>query len=381
MNFGRFAVPLENGRFYDSLRHSICDQEDLGERFLLDGQEQKAIRDVVFHRGRFQILLIPSFECNLRCPHCYVGHLLEKPSGNQLGLTDPNRLIKFVRNSEPYLGKLDNLSIVGGEPFLHPDLFREFIASGFPISVTTNGMFDFHDVQDIIGSLRHITFSIDGWPEHHNRARHPLDKDVDAFSRSYHNLCLTIQNFPSIDVRVQGSLIDDEAFDSLQIERYFLLMIGAGVKRTNINLGPCAATVKRKATEAFLNCIQRDTRKSPCCDYSLHKGFVVYANKIYPSYHRFEEVSAYASLDDDLESILNNRRGLIESSMPLLKDRICMDSCKAVGLCWGMCSSSRHVFKDGRPSSICDRNYKEELLSKVATDANSSCLGAEPNCR
>lgn len=369
---GRFAIPLRTGDYYDSLEHTVCAEKELNIRCLLAGQEEQAIHRRLFAKGKFQISLIPSFECNLRCPQCYVGHLLAKPSGDQIGGTDPKRLISFIRRAEGHLGPFVELSIVGGEPFLHPDAFRAYLDEGLPISTTTNGVFRFESVQDIIGRLNHITFSIDGWPEQHNRTRKSLDPDVNPFAVTYRNLCRTLESFPHLDVTVQGAIIDDAVRNPENSLRYFMLMVAAGVKRRNISLGPCSATLRRRATESYLETIACSTRRTPCCDHLLHKGLCVYNNMIYGSYYTFEEAPAIGHLDDPIDEILSAKRSSILRSMPMLKDEVCMRECKAVGICWGMCTSDRHVFADSKPSSVCDRGFKEREVYDGAMRCGSS---------
>jgi hypothetical protein len=148
--------------------------------------------------------------------------------------------------------------------------------------------------------------------------------------------------------------------------RYFALMLGAGVKRENISLGHCAATVNRGPMGSYVNSVGTYTRKAPCCDYSLHKGLVIYNNMVYGSYHRFEDFPPLAALDDPIEQVLLRRKESILSSMLMLHDEICMNECNAVGVCWGLCTSDRHVFKNGKPSSVCDRAFKETKVIQLA---------------
>jgi sulfatase maturation enzyme AslB (radical SAM superfamily) len=147
--------------------------------------------------------------------------------------------------------------------------------------------------------------------------------------------------------------------------RYYTLVLGAGVKRDNIILGPCAATVNRGPTDSYLKTVAKETRMGPCCDYALHKGFVIFDDMVYPSYHQFEECDPLCSLDDEIEHLLLQRKKWMLETMPILHDPVCINECHAVGICWGLCSSSRHIFRDSKPSSVCDRAYKEAKLVQI----------------
>jgi sulfatase maturation enzyme AslB (radical SAM superfamily) len=372
MTLGRFAIHLGEGKYYDSLRHNICAEDELEAHYLLAGQEKQAILARLSLAGKFQILLIPSFECNLRCPQCSVGHLLSKPTGNLIGTTDPKGLISFIAQANETLGPLIDLAIVGGEPFLHPEAFRQYLRAGLPVSTTTNGIFDFDEVRDIIGQLKHITFSIDGWPEQHNRTRKSLQSTINPFETAYRNLYKTTSAFPDLSVIVQGTIIDNDCPTDKDSLRYFSLMLIAGVKRDKITLGPCAATLRRTATTYYSRTVSNYTRTSPCCDHLLYKTMYVHNNKIYGSYYQLEEHSPIAGLDDSIEDILTAKERYILETMPLLKDDICMNECNAVGVCWGMCTSDRHVFVDGKPSTVCNREFKEaKVLELVARSART----------
>jgi len=294
-----------------------------------------------------------------------------------MGTTDPEKLLSFIARARSALGPLVSLTIVGGEPFLHAEAFRRYLAAGVRVNTTTNGMFDFENVKDIIGRLFHLTFSIDGWPEQHNHARRALSPGTNPFLVAYRNLCRTIESFPDLDVNVQGSVIDDEVEDFESAFRYYALMLAAGVKRDRISLGPCAATLRRNSTVAFQRVATELTRKSPCCDHVTHKGFYVWNNKIYGSYYRLEEYPAIADLDDSMDVILYNKKQFILNTMPMLQDDVCMRECRAVGLCWGLCTNARHVFRDNKPSSVCDRVAKE---SKILETARQASVGTHGSC-
>ena len=75
--------------------------------------------------------------CNFRCPFCYNQNMV-------FGDTDilPEKSVLSFLDTRK--GKLDALSITGGEPFLHEDLgdfAREVKKRGFLVKVDTNGTF------------------------------------------------------------------------------------------------------------------------------------------------------------------------------------------------------------------------------------------------
>ena len=76
--------------------------------------------------------------CNLQCPYCYNKQLLDK---NGIKIINEEDVLLFLKKRK---GKLEALSISGGEPLLQEDIFN-FINKvkkiGYLIKIDTNGTF------------------------------------------------------------------------------------------------------------------------------------------------------------------------------------------------------------------------------------------------
>jgi len=76
--------------------------------------------------------------CNFRCPYCYNIQLLDK---NYSGIIKEEEILNFLKKR---IGKLEAVSITGGEPLLHNDIFN-FIKKikdlNYLIKIDTNGSF------------------------------------------------------------------------------------------------------------------------------------------------------------------------------------------------------------------------------------------------
>jgi sulfatase maturation enzyme AslB (radical SAM superfamily) len=373
---GRFALPLADGRYYDSLRHEVVTSVTLGDRLLLDGQEEEVIKEVLLTQRTTGIDVVPSWECNLRCPHCYVAQHLKKPSGSTVGDVDPEKLLRFVECIKP-MTCLTRLYFVGGEPLLHPDLFRHLSGCGVPMHVTTNGYWDFDKIEDVLRAFELIVFSIDGLPEDHNVIRRALDHNQSPFRVTYRNLRRSVKELKA-EVLVQGSSVHRE-YSLDDKARYVALMILAGVKGDNVRLAPAASTEKHGGGIGFDP--SRVIRTKPCCDFQAGFHLIVNGNHVYHSYYmigdRAPEGLPIGHLDDDPAEVLDNYRRRILAHAPILRDKVCMTKCKAVGVCWGGCSNVRREMLLGKPSTICDRVFKE---AKVLDLANGS-LVREVSCR
>ncbi len=75
--------------------------------------------------------------CNLRCPYCHAGDLLQdSPEGETFDL---DQILHHLKGEE---GWLDGVVVSGGEPTAHPHLpglLRPLKEAGFPVKLDTNG--------------------------------------------------------------------------------------------------------------------------------------------------------------------------------------------------------------------------------------------------
>lgn len=121
----------------------------------------------------FLVLFINSI-CNMKCEHCFYWTSLNKK--------DDLSLDELVKLSES-LGKIENLNLSGGEPFLRKDfseVCRQFISHNGvrQIYVPSNGYFTERTITQISRTLEApelelfvIELSLDGMPEFHDNFR------------------------------------------------------------------------------------------------------------------------------------------------------------------------------------------------------------------
>ncbi len=121
----------------------------------------------------FLILFINSI-CNQKCEHCFYWRNL-----NRRDDLTRDELFALSRS----LGRIENLNLSGGEPFLRPDfaeICRQFIEHNKvrQIYVPTNGSFTERTITQITGTLENkdldlfvAELSLDGMSEFHNKFR------------------------------------------------------------------------------------------------------------------------------------------------------------------------------------------------------------------
>ena len=134
----------------------------------------------------FLVLFINSI-CNMKCEHCFYWTSL-----NQRDDMTKEEIFELSRS----LGKLENLNLSGGEPFLRKEfaeICRQFIQHNGvrQIYVPTNGFFTERTVAAVNGVLEEkeldlfvVEISLDGMPEFHDNfrvAKHSFQKAMETY--------------------------------------------------------------------------------------------------------------------------------------------------------------------------------------------------------
>lgn len=149
----------------------------------------------------FLILFINSI-CNLTCEHCFYWRMLNRKddlSGEE------------IKSLARELGKVENLNLSGGEPFIRPDfaeICRFFITNNGTeqIYVPTNGYFTDRTIKALENileekSLKYFVceLSIDGMPEYHNKFR-GSNKSFQKLMETYEALAALQQRDPRLRI-------------------------------------------------------------------------------------------------------------------------------------------------------------------------------------
>lgn len=380
MALGRFCLPLANG-YYDTLTHECISSSQAIERKLMAGQEQEAIIDRLMRLEPAIVTICPSMQCNLRCNHCYVGHLLQKPTG--VSLTDKEKTLRLIQRIQQHPGwGVRSLYFVGGEPMLHQDFILYLLDNAnLNVFMTTNGVWDYESAKPIMfhKNLGGMTFSIDGLPEDHNRIRRALNHEPDTFKISYRNMAQFIRDTnKSKRVTVQGSMVD-KVYTDEELHRYFSLMILAGVDPKSISIGTNAPTILKPVSNDYLKGLKARGRPVPCCDYRLGRQIMVLGDKVYATYYGMEIDEPIGTVESEPSDLLSTYRSYILKRMPILHDSTCMNECSGVGSCWGNCSNNNRLYDKGKPSDFCDRKYHEErTLEEVRLKNGNDSIGTHP---
>lgn len=349
---------------------------ELRAGFFLEGQEADCIGHRLFGRppNTFTINLIPTWECNLRCSHCFVLHeLLKKDPGR----VDSSLLADFVARlfaTYPSI-KMAQIHFVGGEPTLRSeenmDLMsrvREASAGRRVVFTATSNGFDCGEKEvEFLSSLDSVTLSVDGSKQHHDSQRKALDRrDVSPFDSCIY----TIRRLVAMGARdrliVQGSLPQEAMKIGIVADMYKQLLM-SGVKYENIMVGFVAPTKHRpKPDEDFLRVSTRSAHVKPCCKYRFMSNFVVdTSNRVFCDYFDANSNNLLGSLSDPIESIAAAHERVIRATMPVLNDPKCA-KCPVIGLCWGWCANTKCL----KPSDHCNPEYLMKRAKQNAEKGN-----------
>ncbi len=165
----------------------------------------------------FQYVIMPTYQCNLRCAYCFQDHMRTDPRfAHLLTRMTPataDRIFAAIPALERQVGATEqpsrNLTLFGGEPLLAENLevVRHIVglarAAGITaISAVTNGT-ELDAYADLLGrdGIPELQITLDGPPEDHDRRRVHADGSG-SFAAIADNIDLALARGAAIAVRV-----------------------------------------------------------------------------------------------------------------------------------------------------------------------------------
>jgi uncharacterized protein len=164
-------------------------------------------------------IVMPSYDCNLRCNYCFQDHLRTDaryaPILETMSLALVDRLFQAMTELEARLGVPDSIArdrqitLFGGEPLLsttRPTV--EYVINrarelGNPrIAAITNGT-ELHHYRDILGidGIRDLQITLDGPPQQHDARRIFADRSG-SFELIANNLSMALERGVHVQVRI-----------------------------------------------------------------------------------------------------------------------------------------------------------------------------------
>ena len=191
--FGRTNDPRTDAQnLYEC---KICGDPVMTEK-LLENMQQGLRRD---HKSRNNCYVHITFDCNLRCSHCYAEAGNDKTEMNMVNF---ERLVK-----EAIDGKFRQLVITGGEPLVHSqqkqllEICEIYKGKGTNLVLRTNLTGDFNepDLSALAKAFDQVVVSVDGDEQTHNARRgEGAYKNMTRNLKEYARVAHTIPNVPNV---------------------------------------------------------------------------------------------------------------------------------------------------------------------------------------
>lgn len=314
---------------------------------------------------RLVFKLIPTWSCNLRCPHCFVLKKLNKKFEPE----KPNleSLKKFIIWHKKKYDHNNLISVLlGGEPTLYADICLDYIEviksfNGL-CSMTTNMSVSVDQkILRIFKLLDSCQVSIDGSEDVHNKTRIPYKDQFNGFRLILENLKKLKQHDLLSKVHVCASFRQDLYTEK---DKYELKLVLRALGITNIKIG-CASESSYFDKSKSRKFTAMNILKAPCCSFRYMSDFTIQGNNIYADYFDKTDKSYLGSLDGNFEEIPSRYESYIKDNMPILKDNTCL-SCSALPICWGQCVGHT-LYDDFVPSNFC---YQDSMIKKMQNQMN-----------
>jgi|GEM_PF-379162 radical SAM additional 4Fe4S-binding domain len=203
---------LERGYLY----HEAADEEAA----LRHGFEEFKDRE---RRSNMRFVILPTYQCNSRCPYCFIGDAI----GQESLMNDETMDLAFAAidqlAEERGRDCTKQLSLFGGEPLIDTPNQRRVVERilskgferGFLIDIVSNG-FDLVHYVDMLKKygVDKVQVTFDGMREYHNTRRRAVDKRGPSFDRIVAGVDAALEKELRLNVRV---LLDRNSIKELPL--------------------------------------------------------------------------------------------------------------------------------------------------------------------
>ncbi|MCK4663008.1 MAG: SPASM domain-containing protein [Bacteroidales bacterium] len=176
-----------------------------------------------FEKGYLSYTIMPTLDCNFRCPYCFEDNVNQKSMTEEVEL----KTIRYIKKNAK-CAKLLNVTWYGGEPLLKFDSIKRIskelvkLKLSYNASMVTNGYLLNENVISQLKDLHinSLQITIDGLEETHNLKR-PHYKNNDSFSRIILNLDKLFSKKESkIRVALRINVDNDNAEEFIEIYKF-----------------------------------------------------------------------------------------------------------------------------------------------------------------
>lgn len=199
---GRYPVSsfqdylLERGYFYE-------DQESYD--LAMDHAFQEFTEEI--SQSQVQLLLIPTYSCNLSCVYCFQQGIDGRPT--LISRETVDAFFDYARDEFKEAAQKPFITLFGGEPLMNSPAHREIISyiadkcitENYELSIVTNG-YDFSEFIEILKKvqIKEIQFTLDGTEEIHDQRRHTAN-GKGTFNRVMSGIEAAVDNGMPVNLR------------------------------------------------------------------------------------------------------------------------------------------------------------------------------------
>ncbi|MDF1617265.1 radical SAM/SPASM domain-containing protein [Petrocella sp. FN5] len=132
-----------------------------------------------------QVTIIPTYDCNFRCPYCYELKLHKNGQNwmnQQMSIETVNNIFEYLNREMEKGRRIGEINLYGGEPFLKKNrkvieqIIEHCKKSELTVMAISNG-YEIENYYDLIETkvIREIQITLDGTGELHNHRRKHMD--------------------------------------------------------------------------------------------------------------------------------------------------------------------------------------------------------------
>lgn len=333
------------------------------------------------HSTIYNLTLLPSLDCNLRCWYCFEKHL----SGSHLPLKLQDWILLYVQSIFENQKDLTHLSVelFGGEPLLYfkdevypllkkIKLFVENLGKTISFLCVTNGVCIVDELIPLFDELNMcFQISIDGYKDKHDKVKYipetregtyehviaAVNKIIQNVGSSFVNLRINYdeQTLPYVAKLVEDISDVDRRKIRIHLERVW--QTGNKMNRNNLELKNLIDfLLKNDFDVSYMNLY----RRSHSCKASKQRQSVISCDG-----------QVYKCLGRDFASVLSegnlNEDGSISWHVEKLNRRLNINTydnemcknCLFLPQCWGPCCQKQLETKEGGLANYCQLNLME----------------------
>ena len=337
------------------------------------------------HSRTYDLTLLPTLDCNLRCWYCYEKHNI----GTHYEANVPNSIVLHVKNVFDKYPSLERLSITlyGGEPLmyfkkeLYPLLSKlkelmDGLKKGISFFFITNAVYI---TEEMIPLFEHLgvgfQISIDGFREKHNKVKYIPATKEGTFDRVMETVRMLTSKMNNVFINLRINYDDNtlphltELISEIQdVDRRKIAIHFERVWQTSENAINYDNKLLQHIIETFINSgftvsYLNFNRKSLSCKSSSNQQIIIsYDGKVYKCTGRdFTDSFSDGKLQDTGEIVWKQEQIQKRMDICTYASSKCL-SCAFLPQCWGPCNQKQ--LESDNIERFCPLNTMEMELNE-----------------